>query len=298
MSSLNGAYDLSTLKKAPDAGHSSAMSPAATTTRIAVSSLVQNCTEQTLKEVLDLSAAVPVILEFHADSVRTMEISDRLRSAVENLDGRLVLARIDAQIEQRVGQAFGIKGAPTVVAVVKGQPVPLFEGEQSAEVIEQIFARVLEVASENGVTGKAEVSADEPEVTLPPLHQKAFELIEAEDYDGAITVYEQALRDNPRDDLAMAGLAQVKLLKRTADADFEKVSDQPPAGLDELLAWADIQISTSNIKVAFDALLDAFEKHFEHREAIRKHIVELFAVIDPANADLAAARRRLATLLY
>ncbi|MFM2433905.1 MAG: hypothetical protein RI974_645, partial [Actinomycetota bacterium] len=289
MSSLSGAYDLSALKKAPDAGLSSASSPAQSTARIAVQSLVQNCTEQTLKAVLDLSASVPVILEFHADSVRIMEISDRLRSAVENLDGRLVLARIDAQIEQRVGQAFGIKGAPTVVAVVKGQSVPLFEGEQSAEVIDQIFARVLEVASENGVTGQAEVSAEEPEVQLPPLHQKAFELIEVEDYDGAITVYEQALRENPRDDLAMAGLAQVKLLKRTADADFEKVSDQPPAGLDELLAWADIQISTSNVKVAFDALLDAFEQHFEHRETIRKHIVELFAVIDPANADLAAA---------
>jgi putative thioredoxin len=298
VSSLSGAYDLSALKKAPDAGLSSASSPVQSTTRIAVPSLVQDCTEQTLKAVLDLSASVPVILEFHADSVRTMEISDRLRSAVENLDGRLVLARIDAQIEQRVGQAFGIKGAPTVIAVVKGQPVPLFEGEQSAEVIEQIFARVLEVARENGVNGQAEVSAEEPQVQLPPLHQKAFELIEAEDYDGAIGVYEQALRENPRDDLAMAGLAQVKLLKRTADADFEKVSDQPPAGLDELLAWADIQIATSNVKVAFDALLDAFEQHFEHRETIRKHIVELFAVIDPANADLAAARRRLATLLY
>jgi putative thioredoxin len=298
MSSLSGAYDLSSLKKGPDASATPAATSAQSTSRIAVAALVQNCTEQTLKAVLDLSASVPVILEFHADSVRAMEISDRLRAAVENLDGRLVLARIDAQIEQRVGQAFGIKGAPTVVAVVKGQPVPLFEGEQSAEVIEQIFARVLEVASENGVTGQAEVSAEEVEVQLPPLHQKAFELIETEDYDGAIDVYEQALRENPRDDLAMAGLAQVKLLKRTADADFEKVSDQPPTGLDELLAWADIQVSTSSVKVAFDALLDAFEQRFDDRETIRKHIVELFAVIDPANADLAAARRRLATLLY
>ena len=85
---------------------------------------------------------------------------------------------------------------------------------------------------------------------------------------------------------------------RTADADFENVSDQPPVALNELLDWADIQISTSNVKVAFDALLDAFEQRVDDREPIRKHIVELFAVIDPANADLAAARRRLATLLY
>jgi putative thioredoxin len=298
VSSLSGAYDLSGLKRTPEAGATAAATSPQSSTRVAVTALVQECNEQTLKAVLELSASVPVILEFHADSVRVMEISDRLRAAIENLDGRLILARIDAQIEQRVGQAFGVKGAPTVVAVVKGQPFPLFEGEQPAEVIEQIFARVLEVASENGVTGQAEVTNAEPEVQLPALHQKAFDLIETEDYDGAIAVYEQAIRENPRDDLAMAGLAQVKLLKRTADADFEKISDQPPTDLDELLAWADIQVSTSNVKVAFDALLDAFEQRFDDREAIRKHIVELFAVIDPANADLAAARRRLSTLLY
>jgi putative thioredoxin len=298
VSSLSGAYDLSGLKKAPEGDSTAAATSPQSSSRVAVTALVQECNEQTLKAVLELSASVPVILEFHADSVRAMQISDRLRTAIENLDGRLILARIDAQIEQRVGQAFGVKGAPTVVAVVKGQPVPLFEGEQPAEVIEQIFARVLEVASENGVTGQAEVTDAEDEIQLPALHQKAFELIEAEDYDGAIAVYEQAIRENPRDDLAMAGLAQVKLLKRTADADFEKISDQPPTDLDELLAWADIQVSTSNVKVAFDALLDAFEQRFDDREAIRKHIVELFAVIDPANADLAAARRRLSTLLY
>jgi putative thioredoxin len=298
VSSLSGAYDLSGLKRTPEAGATAAATSPQSSARVAVTALVQECNEQTLKAVLELSASVPVILEFHADSVRVMEISDRLRAAIENLDGRLILARIDAQIEQRVGQAFGVKGAPTVVAVVKGQPVPLFEGEQPAEVIEQIFARVLEVASENGVTGQAEVTNAEPEVQLPALHQKAFDLIETEDYDGAISVYEQAIRENPRDDLAMAGLAQVKLLKRTADADFEKISDQPPSDLDVLLAWADIQVSTSNVKVAFDALLDAFEQRFDDREAIRKHIVELFSVIDPANADLAAARRRLSTLLY
>ena len=99
MSSLSGAYDLSSLKKGPESGATAAATSTQTPLRVAVTALVQNCTEQTLKVVLDLSASVPVILEFHADSVRTMEISDRLRSAVENLDGRLVLARIDAQIE-------------------------------------------------------------------------------------------------------------------------------------------------------------------------------------------------------
>jgi thioredoxin-like negative regulator of GroEL len=36
----------------------------------------------------------------------------------------------------------------------------------------------------------------------------------------------------------------------------------------------------------------------DEREPIRVHLLELFAVVDPANTDLAAARRRLASLLY
>ena len=297
--SFGGGYDLSGLKRAtePTAFNPGPGSPAQGG-GVTVSALVQECTEKTLKSFLELSTQVPVIIEFHADSVRTLAISERLKVAVENLAGRLIMARVDAQQEQRVGQAFGVKGAPTVLAVVKGQPVPLFEGDQSAEVIEQVLARVLEVAAENGVAGIATVSVDAQEQELPAVHQRAFELIEAEDFDGAIAVYEHAIRENPRDDLAIAGLAQVKLLKRTADADFERVSDLAPTDLTELLAWADVQVSTSNLKVAFDALLDAFESRREDRDAIRKHLVELFAVIDPANAELAAARRRLATLLY
>ena len=63
MSSLSGAYDLSSLKKGPDSGATAAATSAQSTSRVAVAALVQNCTEQTLKAVLDLSASVPVILE-------------------------------------------------------------------------------------------------------------------------------------------------------------------------------------------------------------------------------------------
>jgi putative thioredoxin len=292
--SMSGAYDLSSLKRSEPTA-SSARQPSVT-----VSSLVQDCTEATLKGFLDHSAQVPVVIEFHADSVRPLEISSRLKTSVEKLGGRLIMARVDAQAEQRVGQAFGVKGAPTVVAIVKGQPVPLFEGDQPTEIIDQVFARVLEVCAENGIVGVARVS-DQPqdaEPVLEPMHQKAYDFIEAGNYQDAIATYEQILRENPRDDLATAGLAQVRLLARTLDADFANIPDVAPEELDELFEWADLQVSSSNLKPAFDALLAAFENRLEDRDAIRKHLVELFSVIDPANAELAEARRRLATLLY
>lgn len=266
---------------------------------VRVSSLVIDATEANLRDVLALSAQVAVIIEFHADSVRELDISKRLRAICEADAGRWVLVRVDAQAEQRIGQAFGVKGAPTLVAVIQGQPAPLFEGDQDDAAIRQVIDRVLQVATENGVAGRATVMGDAEIVeALPPLHQKAFDAINAGEFDTAIAAYEQALRENPRDDLAQSGLAQVKLLKRTLEPSQEASAEQPPVELEKLLLWADHRLSEGQVKLAFDSLLDAFEGQPEARERIRVHLLELFAVVEPSNPELAAARRRLATLLY
>ncbi|MEY4078488.1 MAG: hypothetical protein RIS80_257 [Actinomycetota bacterium] len=313
--SFGGGIDLSKLKRtdaataAPTSSTPSSPSSTAGATLgesagssvagVQVASLVIAATEANLRDVLALSAQVPVIIEFHADSVRELEISKRLRAFCEADAGRWVLVRVDAQVEQRIGQAFGVKGAPTLVAVIQGQPAPLFEGDQDDAAIRQVIDRVLQVAAENGVAGVAQVTSDAAVVeALPPLHQKAFDAINEGNFDEAIAAYEQALRENPRDDLAQSGLAQVKLLKRTIEPADVAASDTPPAELDALLLWADHKLSEGNVQLAFGALLDAFEVRRDEREPIRVHLLELFAVVDPANPDLAAARRRLATLLY
>ncbi|MFM5903553.1 MAG: co-chaperone YbbN [Microbacteriaceae bacterium] len=288
--SLTGGYDLSKLKKTEPESKSGET--------VVVPSLILDATESSLREVLGLSAQVPVVVEFHADSVKALDISPRLRSVCVARNGAFVLVRIDAQQEQRVAQAFAVKGAPTVLAVIKGQPVPLFEGDQDQSAIEQVVDRVLEVAKENGVKATAVVGEKPAEEPLPALHQQAFDAISAGDFELAIQSYEQALRENPRDDLAISGLAQVRLLQRTiADHPVMNLAEAP-TDLDELLLWADFQLSEGNVSAAFGALLDAFEAADDRREPIRKHLLDLFAVVEPAHPDLLAARRRLASLLY
>lgn len=313
--SFGGAFDLSKLKRADAPAPTAAQSTSAPSgagaglggsvnsgsSRVPVASLVFEATEANLRDVLALSAQVPIVMEFHADSVRELGISKRLRAMCEADAGRWLLVRVDAQVEQRIGQAFGIKGAPTLIAVIQGQPAPLFEGDQDDAAIRQVIDRVLEVCAENGVTSMAEVSVGEAAqaaIELPPLHQKAFDAINEGDFEAAIAAYQQALRENPRDDLAQSGLAQVKLLQRTLEPSEVANTDVAPDDLEQLLLWADHKLSEGHVARAFDALLDAFESRREDRERIRLHLIELFAVIEPTNADLAAARRRLATLLY
>jgi len=296
VSSFNGGYDLSSLRKpaSPVAAAAQASVP--------VEALVIECTEQNLRDVLTISNDVPVVIEFHADSVKVLDFSARLKSLIEARNGSMVLARVDAQTEQRVSQAFGVKGAPTLIAVLKGQPVPLFEGDQDDAAVNNVLDQVLKVASENGVE-KTAVADGVPAAAaavsdLPPVHQEAFDAIGRLDYDGAIAAYTKALNENPRDELAISGMAQVKLLKRTDGKNPNDLPASAPQGIVELLEWADVMSSVGNAKAAFDALLDAFAAQPEHRDALRKHLIELFATVDPGDEVLIAARKRLATLLY
>jgi putative thioredoxin len=297
--SFSGGYDLSKLKRS-DAGAAIASDGPVESKQVSVASLIMDATEETLRDVLAISAEVPVLIEFHADSVRVLDISAKLKRVCEAFKGAFVLVRVDAQLQQRVGQAFEVKGAPTLIAVLKGQPVPLFEGEQDEEAITKVVDRVIEVARENGVTGTAVVKDATQIATeqLPPLHQKAFDEINAGEFDLAISTYEQAIRENPRDDLAVSGLAQVKLLQRTLEASEVAKLLAAPDSIEELLLWADFKLSSGLAEEAFKALLDAFETNLEARDQIRLRLIELFAVVEPANPHLLAARKRLASLLY
>ena len=295
MSNFNGGYDLSKLNKP-----AAAAVPKAS---VSVPALVFECTEQNLRDVLGLSNEIPVILEFHADSVKPLEFSERLEKIVLGMAGRVVLARVDAQQEQRVSQAFAVKGAPTLLAVIKGQPVPLFEGDQDDSATAKVLEQVLKVAAENGMNSVAVIGDDAtlPSTQapqLPPLHQEAFDAIGRMDFDAAIAAYNRALAENPSDDLAVSGLAQVKLLQRTDGINPSTLPKEPPADIAGLLQWSDVMASIGDVNAAFSAILDGFLTHPESKDQLRKHLVELFAVVDPDNADLLAARKRLASLLY
>ena len=53
---------------------------------------------------------------------------DVLEQIVKSYGGRLVLGAADIDVFPELAQAFQVQAVPTAVAVVKGQPVPLFQG--------------------------------------------------------------------------------------------------------------------------------------------------------------------------
>src|SRR3546814_14307480 len=98
-----------------------------------------------------------------------------------------------------------------VGALVGGQPVPLFTGAVPEQQVRDVFAQLLQLAAQNGVTGSLEAGDAEPteevdEPALPPLHGAAFAAIESGDYAPEIAAYEQASPAHPPSEDAPPGL--------------------------------------------------------------------------------------------
>ena len=274
--SLRGAVDLSALVRRANAPETPA-DP---------SGVVFRTDDLDFGRVIELSRSVPVIVEFVDD--RTPETG--VEAAVRALGGRAALARVDAMASPQLLQAFQVQQLPLVAAVIGGRPLPLFAGVLPPAELADVLDQVLAVAAQQGVTGTLEGaaapgSAGEPApAPLPPLHQEAYDAIETGDYPRAIAAYEQALRENPRDADAAAGLAQVRLLARLGGGEADEA--------DRLFAAGDAE-------AAFARLLDDFAAADpEAREPIRARLLEYFDILGAEDPRVAPARRRLASLLY
>ena len=292
---LRGAVDLSSLVRAP-------APPAGTHPAAATGGVVRAASDSTFTEILDLSSTVPVIVEFFGQGVEPS-----LGALVEQYAGRLALATVDATTSPQLVQAFQVQQVPTVAAVVGGRPMQLFTGMLPEAELRDVFEQVLQVAAQNGVQGTIAVdSSTEPaepvEEPLPPHHQEAYDAIAAGDFATAIREYETAIAQNPRDQLAVAGLAQVSLLARldgTDAAALRTAAAAAPGDLAAQLAVADLDVAGGHVDDAFGRLLDLFPTLDQPgKNTLRTRVLEYFEITGAEDPRVITARRRLTGLLY
>jgi putative thioredoxin len=301
---LHGAVDLAAVKARAEA----AARPAADRPAAASPYIVQ-VTEQTFPQLIQLSATVPVIVDLGASwSEQSAQVSAVLEAAAIDFDGRFLLAKADLQAQPQIAQAFQAQAAPTVVAVIKGQPVPMFEGVLPAEQIRAFIDELLKVAEANGVTGtlndgsQAPAAAPAAEPELPPLHQEAFDAIEAGNYAAAAAAYRRALAEQPADADAKAGLAQVELMQRLEGADAAAVRTagaERPDDVEAQLAVADLDLSGGHVEDAFARVTSFIARSGgEDKETARKRLLELFEIVGPTDPRVTKARAALARALF
>jgi putative thioredoxin len=301
---LRGAVDLSSLRNRP-------ASPSESTATPGVVDVVVDATDETFGQILELSRTVPVVVDLWAEWCGPCkQLSPIIEKVTRELGGRVLLAKVDVDANPQLAQSFRAQSIPMVVALIAGQPVPMFTGAVPEQQVREVFTQLLQVAAQNGVTGTLAVeetaAADAPsapeEPELPPLHAEAFAAIEVGDYAAAIRAYEKALAENPRDEEALAGLGQVRLLDRVQGLDLQvarAAAAERPLDVQAQFDVADLDLSGGHVDDAFGRLLDLFAQlPSDERTPVRERLVELFGLIGAADPRVVSARNRLSSLLF
>lgn len=271
--------------------------------------LVIEVNAQSFGDAVQQSMDVPVVVDLYSTrSPASTELSGVLVDLAKEFAGRFVLARVAVDSNPEIAQALQVQSLPTTIAVLKGQPVPLFQGSHPIEQVRGVLTELLRVAAENGVTGTvpvddAEIPETPPEPELPPHIQAAYDAVENDDLDGAAAAFTQALDSNPADDEARAGLAQVHLLQRLAGVDpaaaLSAAQEAAPGDVAAQLLAADVEISAGRLSAAYDRLLAAIRATSgAEREQARVRLLDLFLLAPEGAPEVAAARRELALALF
>ncbi|MEF3122131.1 tetratricopeptide repeat protein [Kocuria flava] len=295
--SVRGAVDLGAATAPPAAGQGTGQDAAPGGYR-------REVTAAEVQELAQLSAQVPVVFALWARfSEQSVAFTDTLAELVDRHRGRILLASVDAEAAPEIAQMFQAQSVPTVVALLGGRPVPLFNTTVPAEQAAQYLDELLALAEQNGITGTVEpVRADDEPAPLPPLHQEAVDALEAGDLEGAEAAYRRAIAENPGDREAKLALAQVHLLQRVMPLDAAAVRAEAAAAPDDVdaqLRVADLDVSGGHVEDAFRRLLELVRRTAgQDRDTVRRRLLELFDVVGGEDPRVVAARGALMRALF
>ena len=296
-----GAIDLSALKQ-----------PAARPGQPAAGggSYVVDITEQNFQSAaLEASMNYVVVLSLWSPrSPQSESFNTMLGGLVSQYAGQIVLAQVDIDANPAIAQALQAQAVPLVVGLVKGQPVPLFQGTVEEAEARRYFDELVNVAAQNGVTGRAQATGEAPEAAEEaeepedPRFAAADEAFAASDFDTAVAEYEKLQAQYPADSEVSERLAGVRLLARTQGADLQaarKAAADAPDDLDAQMLVADLDVSGGHVDDAFDRLIQLVKRTSgDDRELVRQRLLDLFTVVGVADPRVATARRALASALF
>jgi putative thioredoxin len=285
-------------------------------------------TKSFMKDVIDASQEVPVVVDFWAPWCGPCkQLGPALEKAVREAKGAVRLVKVDIDKNQQLATQMRIQSIPAVYAFFQGRPVDGFVGALPDSQIKSFVAKLAEL-------GGAELGPSPIEEAIA----QAEAALESEDSGAASAIFNQVLAHEPGNLPALTGLARAlvsagelkrarevlgrvpadkqadpAVAKATASLELAEQAAGAAGKLGELEAKLELNpndhqarhdlamalYATGKQETALDELIEIVRRDRAwNDEAARKQLIKFFEALGPTHPLTLSARRRLSSLLF
>jgi thioredoxin 1 len=97
------------------------------------------------ERVIAASSGTPVLVDFWADWCPPCRVlTPVLERLVEEYAGRFVLAKVEADENMKLAGRYKLRGFPTAILFVQGEPVDQFSGARSPDFVREFLDQYLD----------------------------------------------------------------------------------------------------------------------------------------------------------